>query len=379
VIRKAWGGQSTAAVPLMELVTIICGIAATVAIAQLVTVTEENGIPGSKFAPLVPLLLFVSAIVTIGRFYHGNIRHLDEEYAGGRHGKGHTDRVRVGLAGRLATDFVVIASEALILVGLAYLLLAPIQYILLNSILLLLDSIWFFFYHTSSPESSKNWVANNLLFGVTFLVMGLWLLMGHRSSQQQLIAVVIFALLVLVNTVIDVTNEFDFYFPTGLPEPVLFLAAPFTGALIQDNGSPVFDGRLKEELTQTINYFEDRYFEGKRYTVRSAHRREAFGKDKMSPTEALAKDLEWLESSGIVIAVLSGDTSPGVQMELGAALALGKPIIQVVADGVTPPYLNNAFSKKTFADERRVHVIHGDLISNLGKIEDTVEKIMSGG
>ena len=112
MIRKAWGGQSTAAVPLMELVTIICGIAATVAIAQLVTVTEENGIPGSKFAPLVPLLLFVSAIVTIGRFYHGNIRHLDEEYAGGRHGKGHTDRVRVGLAGRLATDFVVIASES---------------------------------------------------------------------------------------------------------------------------------------------------------------------------------------------------------------------------------------------------------------------------
>lgn len=377
MIRKAWGGQGTAAVPLMELVTIICGIAATVAISQLVSVTEENGIPASKFAALTPLLLFITAIVTIGRFYHGNIRHLDEEYAG-RHGKGHTDRIRVGLSGRLATDFVVIASEALILVGLAYLLLAPIQYILLNSILLLLDATWFFFFHTSSQEISKSWVANNLLFGVAFLVGGLWLFMGHRSSEQQLIAVAIFALLVIVNTVIDVTYEFDFYFPTGLPDPVLFLAAPFTGALKQDNGSEVFDGRLKEELTQTINYFENRHFEGKRYTVRSAHRREAFGNDKMSPTEALAKDLEWLESSGIIIAVLSGDTSPGVQMELGAALALGKPIIQVVADGVIPPYLNNAFSKKIFADERRVHVIHGDLISNLGKLEETVEKIMSG-
>jgi hypothetical protein len=378
VIRKAWGGQSTAAVPLMELVTIICGVAATVAISQLVSVTEENGIPAAKFAPLTQLLLFITAIVTIGRFYHGNIRHLDEEYAG-RHGKGHSDRIRVGLSGKLATDFVVIASEALILVGLAYLLLAPIQYILLNSILLLLDSTWFFFFHASSQEMSKSWAANNLLFGVAFLVGGLWLFMvGHRSPQQQLVAVAIFALLVLVNTVIDVANEFHFYFPTGLPEPVLFLAAPFTGALKQDNGSPIFDGRLKEDLIKTINYFEDRDFEGKRYKVRSAHRREAFGNDKMSPTEALAKDLEWLESSGIVIAVLSGDTSPGVQMELGAALALGKPIIQVVADGVIPPYLNNAFSKKTFADQRRVHVIHGDLSSNLGKIEETVENIMSG-
>jgi hypothetical protein len=375
MMRRACGSQSTGAMPLMELLTIMCGIAATVAISQLASVTEQNGIPASKVAPLNNLLLFATTIITIARFYHSNMRHLDDEYAG-RHGRGRTDRIAVDPSVGLATDFAVAASEALILVYLAYLLQSPVKYILANSMLLLIDSTWFFFFHYSTQKGRKNGVANNLLFGVIFLVGGLWLFMAQASARMQFAAVAIFVLLVLMNTIIGVTNEFDFYFPTVTPRPVLFLAAPFTGVLKQDSGIQIFDDHLKEELNQTINYFEGKYLGGKRYEVLSAHRRQAFGDEKMTPAEALAKDLEWLESASVVIAVLSGDTSPGLQIELGAALALRKPIIQVIAYELNPPYLDVAFFEELFADERRVYVIHGNLISNLHKLEEIVDEIM---
>ena len=110
--------EQQAAKPLKELITIICGVAATVAVAQLLGQTLRDGVYAAQFPPILPTVLFTIVLLTIGRFYHGNIRHLDEEYAG-RGGKaytGGTDDFRFSVGTRLAADFFVIAAQALLLV-----------------------------------------------------------------------------------------------------------------------------------------------------------------------------------------------------------------------------------------------------------------------
>jgi hypothetical protein len=367
-------GQSAphrAAKPLTDMTTILGGIAATVAISQLLSLTAENGIPTIHRPPLAQTLLFIVSIITIVRFYLGNIRHLDEEYTG-RHGKAHTQNPHTGGGKSLAEDFAAIVIESLVIVGLAYLLWSPVLYILFHSLLLLLDAAWFFFFHKNAGERSKAWMANNLSFGGAFIIAAVFLLAKTPVSHGwQLVIVIGFALLASVNVFLDVLNEFDFYFPSQQYAPIIFLSASFTNEL--KNGT--FNEALKDDLERTI-----RFFRSNNYKVRSAHERESFGQRLDPPDRALKSDLDWIEESGVVIAVMTGDNpSPGVQMELGAALILGKPIIQVIFPGACVPRLNTAFDEETFKSDRLVSVLHGDLSTQyleklLKKVDELCER-----
>jgi nucleoside 2-deoxyribosyltransferase len=65
-----------------------------------------------------------------------------------------------------------------------------------------------------------------------------------------------------------------------------------------------------------------------------------------------------MEQADVVVALIVDPPSPGVQLELGVALALGKPIIQIndaASDRI--PYLNRAFSEMQVGSARNVHVI----------------------
>jgi hypothetical protein len=367
-------GQSAphrAAKPLTDMTTILGGIAATVAISQLLSLTAKTGIPTIHRPPLAQTLLFIVSIITIVRFYLGNIRHLDEEYTG-RHGKAHTQNPRTGGGKNLAEDFAAIVIESLVIVGLAYLLWSPVLYILFHSLLLLLDAAWFFFFHKNAGERSKAWMANNLSFGGAFIVAAVFLLAKTPVSHGwQLVIVIGFALLASANAFLDVLNEFDFYFPSQQYAPIIFLSASFTNEL--KNGT--FNETLKDDLERTI-----RFFRSNNYKVRSAHERESFGQRLDPPDRALKSDLDWIGESGIVIAVMTGDNpSPGVQMELGAALILGKPIIQVIFPGACVPRLNRAFDEETFKSDRIVSVLHGDLSTQyleklLKKVDELCER-----
>lgn len=371
-------GQSAphrAAKPLTDMTTILGGIAATVAISQLLSLTAIDGIPTIHRPPLTQTLLFIVSIITIVRFYLGNIRHLDEEYTG-RHGKAHTQNPRTGGGMSLFEDFAAIVIESLLIVGLAYLLWSPVLYIVFHSLLLLLDAAWFFFFHNNPDERSKAWVGNNISFGFIFSVAAVFLIVKTLAkspvSHGWLQGIVIgFAILAVANTVYDVKNEFDFYFPSRQYAPIIFLSASFTNEL--KNGT--FNETLKDDLERTI-----RFFRSNSYKVRSAHERESFGQRLDPPDRALESDLDWIEEAGIVIAVMTGDNpSPGVQMELGAALILGKPIIQVIFPGACVPRLNRAFDEETFKSDRIVSVLHGDLSTQyleklLKKVDELCER-----
>jgi len=368
-------GQSAphrAAKPLTDITTILCGIAATVAISQLLSLTENNGIPTIHRPPLTQTLLFIISIITIVRFYLGNIRHLDEEYTG-RYGKAHTQNPRTGRGKSLSEDFAAIVIESLVIVGLAYLLWSPVLYIVLHSLLLLIDSAWFFWFHKNPDERSKAWAGNNLSFGFIFIVAAVFLLAKTPVSHGWVqVAVEIFAFLAVVNTVYDVKNEFDFYFPSQQYAPIIFLSASLTNEFTEGT----FNETLKEDLERTINFFRSNS-----YKVYSAHERENFGRHLDPPDRALKSDLDWIEESGLIIAVMTGENpSPGVQMELGAALILGKPIIQIIFPGACVPHLNRAFDEETFKSDRIVSVIHGDLSpQNLEKLLKKVDELCKRG
>jgi hypothetical protein len=345
-----------AALPLTELTTIVSGIAATVAISTLLKSTKLESGDTQPFH-LSTVLLFVTSIVTIVRFYLGNFRHLDEQYIG-RHGKSYSTQFGSSIGRRLAADFVVIILQSLLTVGLAYLLNWPIQYVFVYCVLLLVDAIWFFFFHSvdSDRAKAKYWALNNLGFGILFLVGNLVLLLlrNHLTVGWQQIAVAGFAFLALVNTSLDVYNQFDFYFPSQRPQKVVFLAAPFTG---ERDGDGIVNNPLRDDLIAIIDHFSR-----KRYVVRSAHKREDFGRNLYNPEDALEEDLSWLGGSGVVVAIMKGDSpSPGVQMELGAALVLGKPIVQIILPGANVPYLNGAFAQAEFSHGRNIHIIRGEI------------------
>jgi nucleoside 2-deoxyribosyltransferase len=420
--------EQQAAKPLKELITIICGVAATVAVAQLLGQTLRDGVYAAQFPPILPTVLFTIVLLTIGRFYHGNIRHLDEEYAG-RGGKaytGGTDDFRFSVGTRLAADFFVIAAQALLLVLLAYLIVAPfLIYVLFFGLLLLLDATWFYFFHSSSDPRSKYWAANNLGFGVAFVLLAGMLLASNSSVS--FIHVGVFAALSLLNIGIDVRQQFHFYFPTRKREEleeqakleeqeeqqeqakreeleqnlekllekleqrenqeaqkldkrkkrarIIFLAAPFSDRLKEFQEVSAASS-LKGDIEDLADYFTRHG-----YTVRSAHHREKFGRNLWPPDPALANDLEWIRGASVLVAVMDGPIpSPGVQMELGYALALQKPIVQVIKPKASLPYLNEAFEGE-FAKPREIVVIKGDIRDNLNAIyravKDFVEAVHS--
>ena len=76
------------------------------------------------------------------------------------------------------------------------------------------------------------------------------------------------------------------------------------------------------------------------HSVMSSHIREKWGLNLIPPGDALGEDYGWLVRCDVLVALIEKPPSPGVQFELGVALALGKPIIQLHKVGTALPYLN---------------------------------------
>lgn len=325
---------------LKELITIISGLAATNAVLQLMVTTARGGIYGVDRLRPTSVLLFLVTVVSLFRFYHGNVRHLDEEYSG-RIGKAHVYLPKTQGSKRVAADFSVIFTEAMILTSLSFLLRNPRQYVLVFTALLFLDAVWFFLVYNSDEPRSKWWARNNLIFSAIFAVMAIVSFAVPEVVLREAF-VVLFASLALINAGFDVLNQFKFYFPDPPPPGnIVFIAAPLTAKLThQDGKKKTVDPQFRvflEELAQAV--------EQSKYAVLLAHQREAWGARLWGPGEAVTRDLQWLRAADVIVALIDDPPSPGVQMELGAALALDKPIIQVYKADVDLPYLNEGFSR----------------------------------
>lgn len=330
--------MSSAASSLKEIVTIVCGLAAAGAVANLLAAAR-----GSE-GQIVPdrlgwgeLALFSALILLIARFYHGNVRHLDEEYEGGV-GRAFVKLRIPGSSARITADFFVILTQSLMLASLGYLLRDPVYFGYVIVALLALDALWFFFFHTpldSHAERSKHWALNNIVFAAILAITLYFSGRLEELNQSALPAAI--SLLILVNSTLDFVNQRSFYFPSrfeGIQR--IFIAAPMTAHLDPDGGF------LDTDLMGAIKHLVAD-LRAHKFVVVNAHEREEWGDALMEPQTALWADLDEVTHADLLVAIMQSPPSPGVQLELGAALALRKPVLQLRDGGVLlDSYLNRA-------------------------------------
>jgi len=362
----------SAMLSLKELLTIVSGLAATNSVLQLMETTKLGGEYSlGRLEWSAGLLCFVN-VLTIARFYHGNYRHLDEEYSG-REGKGYTHPTLLSGSARVASDFVVVLIQALLLTFSSFLFPQPLQYIFLIAGLLILDAIWFFFAHTtrreaqgarlhvdSSEDKGRAWALNNIFFGITFIVLSTTV--EAESQAAIFFLILIFTVLAIINAGIDIFNQFGFYFPSVERNArVVFLAAPLT-AKVQDGIWT--DTSLRELITAIQDDLIDAGFK-----VINAHTKEEWGEEKRTPTHALREDLSDLRDSSVLVAIIEPVPSPGVQIQLGAAAILNKTVVQVSHANTTIPYLNEGFPDVL---NRARHVRYRDTADCVSRVRSQV-------
>jgi len=99
----------------------------------------------------------------------------------------------------------------------------------------------------------------------------------------------------------------------------IFLAAPFSSVYRKRTGK--IDSKFRERLETIIKLITE-----KGHNVISAHVRENWGQNLMSPDEFTPLDLNLIKECNLVVAYL-GHQPSGVYVELGWASALQKRII----------------------------------------------------
>lgn len=301
-------------------------------------------ITGGHYSHITPLgrlgteniVFAVVLMANVVRFYHGNIRHLDAAYgsesvaraASGRH---------VEPRGGLGLDFLAIFTQSVLFSVTSFYILSHEAYISLFIVLLGFDIIWTVYSeppqggYTVSPQ--RMWLLNNL-GAISALVVFFLIYKAHHDRDWALDAAVG---VLAVTTIADFALNWEFYFPSRVRrwrtgEPIsVFLSAPMTQFV---NGDQATMDEFRAQWTRVAQTLE---LCG--HHVFSAHEREAWGADLDDPESALVADLDGLQKSDLVVAYVGEPPSPGVQMELGYAIAKHKRILTFIRRGQIEPYL----------------------------------------
>jgi Nucleoside 2-deoxyribosyltransferase len=303
-------------------------------------------ITGGHYSHVIPLdglgteniVFAVVLMANIVRFYHGNVRHLDTAYgtesllraASGRH---------VEPRGGLGVDFFIIFIQSLLFSATSFYINSHSTYISLFIALLTFDVVWTVY--SQQPEGDlaaspqRMWLLNNIMaltaLGVLFLI--------YSSRPHHKVWVLDTSVGVLAaTTIIDFGLNWRFYFPRRLKKwhpgdsLKIFLSAPMTQYLISDASSEFDLFRNHWSLIASA-------LEHSGHEVFSAHKREAWGDDLATPEAALKADVSDLLASELIIAYIGNPPSPGVQMELGYAIATHKRILVFTENQPNEPYL----------------------------------------
>lgn len=123
----------------------------------------------------------------------------------------------------------------------------------------------------------------------------------------------------------------------------IFLAAPLTSYMDAKTG--VLDSRVATCLRRIIEALRS-----SGHQVRNAHEVEDWGRALAAPGIALKRDLADLDKSDILVAILGDPPSPGVQLEIGYALANSLPVLLLAQNEAQVPYLLRDFSLVRYGD-----------------------------
>jgi hypothetical protein len=196
---------------LKGIVSIIMGLALTNTIIVLVTHGTYTDIVQLSSLDEWSIVCSVAVVATIIRFYHGNNRFVDSNYAPWRstetRGRGPAPR------GGLGVDFLVIFVQSVIFAVISFYATPRRELLLLFSILLVFDIFWYVATAQTDrdPKAQKyhrRWMQNNLGFGLVILVCYFEFLQ-HKHATGWLDAG---ALLIAGNTLVDFVISWDLYF-----------------------------------------------------------------------------------------------------------------------------------------------------------------------
>jgi nucleoside 2-deoxyribosyltransferase len=101
----------------------------------------------------------------------------------------------------------------------------------------------------------------------------------------------------------------------------IFLAAPFTGQVQATASGTALAADYRSFLESVLALLR-----GQGHAVVSSHEREDWGERIFEPQEAIGLDFKEVQACDLLLALVGDPISPGVQMELGYALALQRPI-----------------------------------------------------
>jgi nucleoside 2-deoxyribosyltransferase len=120
----------------------------------------------------------------------------------------------------------------------------------------------------------------------------------------------------------------------------MFLAGPFK-ALV--------DSRTQAMSEKNIRLFSRiiDHFEAMGWDVHCAHRREAWGREFMTPALCTRTDFEEISKCDCFVAFPGSPASPGTHIELGWASALGKRIVLLLEAGKEYAYLVRGLDEVT--------------------------------
>ena len=239
----------------------------------------------------------------------------------------------------MGLDFFIIFSQSLLFSLASFYINAPNTYIPIFIVLLAFDVIWTVYSRrpdgdmAASPQ--RMWLLNNLVAGTVLIVLFLAIYKVHDERVWARDA----ALVVLAaTTVIDFSLNWRFYFPGSTKKwhagqkLAIFLAAPLTQFVDDGDLSKMDDFRADWGGIAEL-------LERNGHEVISAHRREAWGADINPADKALRADLSGLQASELLVAYVGRPPSPGVQLELGYALAHHKKIMGFLYQDQDVPYL----------------------------------------
>lgn len=122
----------------------------------------------------------------------------------------------------------------------------------------------------------------------------------------------------------------------------IFLLAPLTDKI--DPATKLVKKSYRDWLESIIKMLKENG-----HSIVCAHIREDWGEKLEPPEIAIVNDYNSTENCDLIIAYLGNPPSPGVQMELGFAISLKKPILVLHENQAKIPYLVNGISQLTKA------------------------------
>ncbi len=271
---------------------------------------------------LIQYALFFIVISTLIRFYHGNVRHLSEDYSRERI----IEEKRTGF--ELALDFFFIFLQCIIFGFMSFYSILFNNIYDLFIILFIVDILWFILLAIASAKfhlkfAEMKWTIVNV---ITLVV--LFFLRDLALSDPNIIGVRVLLFTIIGNMILDYGINWKFYFPRlSTRELTIFLAAPFTNKLVPDKSAEtkvVIEVNYRNLLRAMIQEMRERG-----YIVKNAFEREDWGRKKLSSREMVEFDYSDVISADVLVILLDIEPSTGIFIELGWATAFRRDIILI--------------------------------------------------